>query len=268
MHDVHTPVLTLLVEYLTPWLRGQLWHAPDHVGVLLEEVSLLEFAEIDVGEVSTEIVGLVLHMSPMGLRQIVAVARLTLMMISRNHLRERVLLLESSIHPSCLVARVIKVAVLDVVSDLRGFQVVVAIGGRVSFPVLRNLHLTGRLILFNYQLIEVIFRCPNVVILYHVRWKAPLMCDRREEPLLGHSLFVVASRCEQALTHFIAGLLLIVTSSRIEAFFGTETPLLPQLQLIDNLLQALALILVLPDACTCVVWTTDCHSVILHLFNG
>ena len=67
MHDVHSPVLALFVQDLSPRLRSQFWHAPDHVGVPLQEISLLEMSQVYVGEILSQIICLELNMGTMSL---------------------------------------------------------------------------------------------------------------------------------------------------------------------------------------------------------
>ena len=53
VHHVDLPCVTLLVLNVFSGFRRQLRHAEDHVGVVLQEVSLLVVPHVDVSEVAT-----------------------------------------------------------------------------------------------------------------------------------------------------------------------------------------------------------------------
>ena len=140
VHYVHFPFFTSLVNYFLARFWCQLRHAVDHVLVALEEVSLLEISEINIGQVTAQIILLYLGMCSMWLWLIITVTRLWLVVVHWQDLGKGVLLLESSLHDSWLVLLLVKVAIIHRVPELVRLHVVVSIRQRIALPILRDLH--------------------------------------------------------------------------------------------------------------------------------
>ena len=164
MHDVHSPVLALFVQDLSPRLRSQFWHAPNHVGVPLQEISLLEMSQVYVGEILSQIICLELNVGSMSLRLVIVVTWLSLMVISWKNFGKRVLLLESPVHPSRLVPSIIKVTIVHVESELWWLKVAVAICHRISLPIFWDFSLQFGVRFSHFQILEVFFWWLNKVI--------------------------------------------------------------------------------------------------------
>lgn len=159
MHQVLLPWFTCCIQNSSAGFRCKFWHAPDHVGVPLEEISPLEMFQIDVGEVPSQIVFKDFMVGSVRLRLIVVVARLPLMVVRRNHLREGVLLLEATIHVSWLVPPIVEVTMLDSESILRRLHIVITVCLRIFLPSFGNLDLFHYGVLRHNQFIEVGIAC-------------------------------------------------------------------------------------------------------------
>ena len=156
----------------------------------------------------------------MRLRLIIAIGRLGVVVVRWQHLRKWVMLLETALHHTWLVASVVKVAVSHRKSELWRFHVVVPICHRVSLPVLWDLHFWWNWIFLDYKLVVVWITWRRCSLIYHIalvfeRW------DQVSIPLL------LLGKClvHQLLTRrpnwwwlvFLFVLPLVVTSFKVEA---------------------------------------------------
>ena len=174
MHHILFPWLSCFVYVFPTGLWRQLWHAPNHIGIPLEKVRLLEIFKINIRQISTQIICLYLNVGPMSLWLIVVVARLGLMVICWNGSYKCISLLEPTIHPFGLVPLIIKVTMLHGKFELWRLQVIVPVCHWVAFLVLWNFWFVFRLILIYNQFIVVVFWCECVLRLWIARAQSSL----------------------------------------------------------------------------------------------
>ena len=168
MHDIHFPFMTFLIKNLSPRLRSQFGHTPNHISVALQKVCLFEVSKVHISEITSKIIFQNFLMGAVTLWLIIVITWLTMMVICRNHLREGVLLLKTTIHVSWLIASIIKVTMMHWESELRRFHIEITIGHGVSFPVFGNFRFLFYWVFFNIKLLVIFIWSWSWYILWQV----------------------------------------------------------------------------------------------------